>query len=526
MKHALTLVRLACLVVGLLVLNLSAHAQFQLKFLRSFNISPIFDGSAGGCGDGAIDVAFDGTNAYAAGFRAQTGTGTVGIVRINNVLNLPSGTLTYGTGVARIYATSAAGGARDTRLVFADGFLYAGFGLGHNTNPDTQIVRMDSLGTVDLYWSGDGLLSLADLGVGRYDTLEIDPGYAGSGPSLAVGALNTSSPQAIRRVSLSTGDLVGTSNTVAPTFLRDIAFAPNGDVYMHRASNDANDGIFKAVRTGLNSFAAAVRIVPFDEGNFQQCTVSYVPVSLVYPTLPDMVLYNFRSARLDPTTHKLYIVDPNGNALGVWDGSGQTEDGLNVSAFGHNLINATYHITGDGRLLLFVVSGQVPASPEGTIDRLDVLEIVALNTVRGAVTLGDFGGNVAQIPVTFEIRNPGETAPIETHVVHPDSTGAYEFNTSLTGTFDVAVKASHWLRQVIPNVALAGTVTLNFSLVNGDIDGDNEVTLFDFGQLVSAFGSMPGDSNWNPDADLDGDDEVTLFDFGILVRNFGAIGDE
>jgi hypothetical protein len=33
-------------------------------------------------------------------------------------------------------------------------------------------------------------------------------------------------------------------------------------------------------------------------------------------------------------------------------------------------------------------------------------------------------------------------------------------------------------------------------------------------------------SNWNPDADLDGDDEVTLFDFGILVQNFGAIGDE
>jgi hypothetical protein len=25
---------------------------------------------------------------------------------------------------------------------------------------------------------------------------------------------------------------------------------------------------------------------------------------------------------------------------------------------------------------------------------------------------------------------------------------------------------------------------------------------------------------------LDGDEEVTLFDFGVLVRNFGAIGDE
>ncbi len=45
-------------------------------------------------------------------------------------------------------------------------------------------------------------------------------------------------------------------------------------------------------------------------------------------------------------------------------------------------------------------------------------------------------------------------------------------------------------------------------------------------QLVAAFGSVPGDGNWNPEADLDGDQEVTLFDFGILVSNFGAIGDE
>ena len=72
-----------------------------------------------------------------------------------------------------------------------------------------------------------------------------------------------------------------------------------------------------------------------------------------------------------------------------------------------------------------------------------------------------------------------------------------------------------------------GSVTnLNIELLNGDIDGDNEVTLFDFGALVAAFGSVPGDDNWNPDADLDGDEEVTLFDFGILVRNFGAVGDE
>jgi len=92
----------------------------------------------------------------------------------------------------------------------------------------------------------------------------------------------------------------------------------------------------------------------------------------------------------------------------------------------------------------------------------------------------------------------------------------------------VAFKASHWLRRVARSVRVSGANVsgVDVSLVNGDIDGDNEVTLFDFGKLVAAFGSVPGDSSWNPDADLDGDNEVTLFDFGILVKNFGATGEE
>ncbi|MEJ5251290.1 MAG: hypothetical protein HPY54_16400 [Chthonomonadetes bacterium] len=528
MKRVLSLVSLVCFAAGLLGITSSAHAQPHLKLLRSYNISSIFDGSDGGCGDAAIDVAFDGANAYVAGFRSQSGSGPVGIVRINNLLARPSGTLNYGAGVTRIYSTAAPGVGRDTRILYYGGFLYAGFGLGHNANPDTKIIRMDTFGIVDEFWSGDGLLSLAELGVGRYDTIAVDPGYGGSGPRLAVGTLHLTTAQPIRNVSLATGMLVSSSNAIAPTYLRDITFAPNGDLYMYRASGDANDGIFKAVRTGLNTFANAVRIVPFDAGNFQECTVTYVPASLANPALGDFLVYNFRTPTSppDPATFKLTFIDPSGREILQWDGSGTTADGLEVAKFGYNLINATYHITGDGRLLLFVVGGHTPGSPAGTIDRLDVLEVVLLNTVSGTVTLGDYGGDPAQIPVTFEIRNPGETTPVETHVVHPDSTGAYEFATSLSGTFDVSAKASHWLRQVIPGVNLTGSVTLNFSLVNGDIDGDNEVTLFDFGALVAAFGSMPGDSNWNPDADLDGDEEVTLFDFGVLVRNFGAIGDE
>jgi len=145
--------------------------------------------------------------------------------------------------------------------------------------------------------------------------------------------------------------------------------------------------------------------------------------------------------------------------------------------------------------------------------------------VSGTVTLSDFQGDITQVPVTVELRRGGNVVRSES--VNLDSEGRYVLNDVEPGDYEFAFKASHWLRVVTPvTVPNADVTGVDVVLTNGDIDGDNEVTLFDFGRLVSAFGSIPGDGNWNPDADLDGDEEVTLFDFGILVRNFGAIGDE
>lgn len=63
-------------------------------------------------------------------------------------------------------------------------------------------------------------------------------------------------------------------------------------------------------------------------------------------------------------------------------------------------------------------------------------------------------------------------------------------------------------------------------LLLGDIDGDNEVTLFDFGRLVTAFGSFAGEERYDIDADLDGDGEISLWDFAWLVTHFGLAGDD
>jgi len=209
-----------------------------------------------------------------------------------------------------------------------------------------------------------------------------------------------------------------------------------------------------------------------------------------------------------------------------------------------NLIDADRvdNPSGQGNVILGGGSGYVPAQGplsdapappyQSTRFDADIVYVGVLHhilppgfAVSGTVTLADFAGDVTQVPVDVEIREGGNVVRSET--VNLDSVGRYTLTDVEPGTYDIAFKASHWLRVVVPvTVSNSDVSGVDVVLTNGDIDGDNEVTLLDFGALVAAFGSIPGDSNWNADADLDGDDEVTLLDFGVLVQNFGAIGDD
>ncbi len=158
---------------------------------------------------------------------------------------------------------------------------------------------------------------------------------------------------------------------------------------------------------------------------------------------------------------------------------------------------------------------------------VDNVALWALPTLLGRVTLGDYAGDPRCQPVQVQIRNGNGVVVWQGELplsVDGEFEVAYEANVP-AGVYDVAIRGTHWLQRVVAGVSLPEGV-VDVTLFNGDIDGDNEVTLFDFGALVRAFGSVPGDERWNPSADLDGDGEVTLFDFGILVRNFGRVGEE
>lgn len=62
---------------------------------------------------------------------------------------------------------------------------------------------------------------------------------------------------------------------------------------------------------------------------------------------------------------------------------------------------------------------------------------------------------------------------------------------------------------------------IDFSLVNGDANGDDSIDIADFALLSAAFGSSLGDPGYQRRADLDGDGEVGIADYAIISANYG-----
>ncbi|MBS1704685.1 MAG: dockerin type I repeat-containing protein [Armatimonadetes bacterium] len=158
-------------------------------------------------------------------------------------------------------------------------------------------------------------------------------------------------------------------------------------------------------------------------------------------------------------------------------------------------------------------------------------------TISGNVDLQDYFGDPAsqKVDITFK-QNGIEMETVKG--VSLDTSGNFSFQTTRRGTHQVLVKGSHWLRSAATGtfnfVEATNVGGVNASLINGDIDGDNTVTIFDYVVLSNYFDRNESQSDWHTvgtngwapaDADLDGDGSVTIFDYLVLSNNFDVNGD-
>ncbi|MBX7133077.1 MAG: hypothetical protein K1X67_10410 [Fimbriimonadaceae bacterium] len=144
--------------------------------------------------------------------------------------------------------------------------------------------------------------------------------------------------------------------------------------------------------------------------------------------------------------------------------------------------------------------------------------------VTGRVILSDFVGSSSVHPVTVEVLRDG--VPVALKTVTLESDGAYALILERIGALTLRVKADHWLARSAP-VSLSGaSVTdMDFNLINGDCDGDNEVAIGDYAILSGSYGYSVGDAGFDVRADLNGDETADIADYAVLSATYGMVGD-
>ena len=158
------------------------------------------------------------------------------------------------------------------------------------------------------------------------------------------------------------------------------------------------------------------------------------------------------------------------------------------------------------------------------------VEITYTATINGAVLLqGRPTPPNARwsVPLTVTLTIPGNSTPAYTFTPTTDTSGNFSVTGILPGTYDVRVKHSHTLRNLKTVSLIAGTNTVNFgTLLEGDANNDNYVTLLDFSVLAASYAKCEGTTGYDARADFNLDTCITLLDFSLLATNYSKGGDQ
>jgi len=163
------------------------------------------------------------------------------------------------------------------------------------------------------------------------------------------------------------------------------------------------------------------------------------------------------------------------------------------------------------------------------LDPMWVIQSCSLAGVRGHVELQ--GRPEAPDPawiteLRVSLTVPGETEPRYHFTPTTDDSGWFSLGGVVElGNYDIRVKGTHTLQNLINVTLETGENEVDFgTLLEGDANDDNVVTILDFSILASTFGKAEADPDFDARADFNQDGVVTILDFSLLASNFGQGG--
>jgi hypothetical protein len=132
-----------------------------------------------------------------------------------------------------------------------------------------------------------------------------------------------------------------------------------------------------------------------------------------------------------------------------------------------------------------------------------------------------------QVPLVIELYITGNPKPVTTFTTTTNTSGQFTVSGLPVGTYNIAVKNSHTLRRIklAQTLVLSGNNIDFGTLLEGDVNNDNYVTLIDLSLIIDSFNKALGDLGFDSRADLNNDGYVTLIDLSLLIDNFNQSGE-
>lgn len=140
----------------------------------------------------------------------------------------------------------------------------------------------------------------------------------------------------------------------------------------------------------------------------------------------------------------------------------------------------------------------------------------ATPSLYGTITISGYTGSLENKTATIRVK---QGTQISTYTATLAANGQYAVPINQTGNIEVLVQAAPGLAKKVSLSNVSGPIQQNFTLTNGDVNGDNVVDDADLLVVLFNFGGADAAS------DVNGDGTVDDADLLIVLFNFGSAGD-
>lgn len=204
----------------------------------------------------------------------------------------------------------------------------------------------------------------------------------------------------------------------------------------------------------------------------------------------EFTVINYGSTILD--LHDVSIKDKDGNAI-----SCTVEDGF-VWIIKHDIAILDCIVSTNATYVNRLVDINITVKNEGDVAENITVKICANDQIIATLQITNLGSDETVIK-TVTWNTSSCTPSLTPYQIKAEAVPIpYETNTD-------------------NNIFIDGNVTIK---IVGDINGDGIVNLTDLELWDAAYGSKPGDQNWNPQADINGDDVVDKGDGILIIQNY------